>query len=133
MLGIFKWDSVFEYRSIVTWALVCFMYFARALTMRYNYEEIKPVELKKGMILSFACSARLAKENKCPFQSLSDESLGSRLSNEEAQIIRDYCVENSAFSSLVIVRKVPFALYLSLSTLLVIIGGSYFEFADIPL
>ncbi len=75
----------------------------------------------------------MTNEKGCPYRQLSDESLNARLSKDDMVVIKKYCESNKAISSLVIVRKVPFALYLSIAALLIIIGGSYFEFADIPI
>ena len=130
VLGIVNFHSLLDTRSVVTWLMVCFTYLMRTLTSRYNYEEIPFEKLQEGMILSMPCSLMLANEKKCAFNSVSDESLGSRLKLSDVEVIKTYCKERKAYSSLIIVRKVPFALYLSAAALLIILGGTYFEFAD---
>ena len=82
------------------------------------------------MILSLPTSFSLVNEHSIKFNRLSDESLASRLTQEEVDEICRFCKNNEKFKELFIVKKIPFALFLSLATMIVVIGGSYFEFEN---
>ncbi|SNU06185.1 hypothetical protein SAMN06297422_10673 [Lachnospiraceae bacterium] len=128
ILGAFSFEMFSDYRVYVTWGIIIFILMTRAMVQKYNYKEIKYTELKKGMILSTVSSISLANEKKLKFCRLSDESLDSRLAQEEVEDILIFCSQNEKYNNITIVKKIPFALFLSLATLIVIIGGNYFEF-----
>ena len=130
ILGIFNISMFIDSKVYITFFLIFFLITTRTLIREYNYKEIKYDDLKKGMILSMQSSICLVNEKQLNYSKISDESLGARLSQEEVDDICDFCSKNTVYSKLYIVRKIPFALFLSVAALIVIIGGNYFEFEN---
>ena len=83
-----------------------------------NYQTIPTEQVCRGMILSTATSIQFAASRVKGLPALSTEDLRSRLTEEEAESIKRW--EHSAMGQpqITIVRKVPFAIFISLGFLI---------------
>lgn len=97
-----------EHYILVGVLLICQM------TIRTNlYQEIEIAKLKKGMILSSISSAMMQGSRIRGLPGVSSEDLSSRLSESEVESIQRWS-QNKGVTSVSIVRKIPFAIFLSL-------------------
>lgn len=123
ILGIVSLDTVWNRQTLLTWLAVLLSGLMKNMSDNYNYEEIETGSLKKGMILSAASSLLLVNNRYSGFRKISDESLNSRLTEEDIKAILDFSKKKSAPQKVCIVRKVPFALFISLAAIVVLAGG----------
>ena len=126
IISIVVGESIFQRTTLFIWLAVILTNWLRIVADQYNYKAIRLDEVKKGMIMSSISSLMLMNSKNSPLEKVSDESLKSRLSQEEVDRIITYCNEDKERSKIeiTIVKKSPFALFLSLSTCFVIIYGS---------
>lgn len=103
--------------------LVILMLCIRAFASVYNYEAIPTQDVRAGMVLSRADSILMNNYHDEGLPGVSDETLRSRLTQEEAQSVRRWGRSKYGKPQIMIVRKVPFAAFLSLGMLLYITMG----------
>jgi Flp pilus assembly protein protease CpaA len=125
LLGILEPGTIFNRQMLLIWSAVLLSGILRNFADRCNYEEIEPEHLKKGMILSSASSFLLANDRYCKFKKLSDESLRSRLTEEDVLQIQEYGKRKNAPDRVCIVKRIPFALFLGLADLVILTGGTF--------
>ena len=99
---------------IIVIALLLF----RILADKYNYKTIKVSELKPGMILSMTTTLLFSKSKVSGLPAISSEDLKSRLNAEEVENISRWSKTKNGNDSVVIVRKIPFASFIGLGTLI---------------
>ena len=101
-----------------TYLVVVVFLILKLFVEQYNYEEIDIAQLKAGDILSTNDSLRVAALNDVPLD-ISDESLKSRLSEEKVtEIINSKYIMNR-INRVSIVKKIPFAIFISIGFLFV--------------
>ena len=94
------------------------------MTIKTNlYEEIPMADLKKGMILSMPFSAMLQNSRIKDLPGISAEDLRNRLTDQEAESVKRWGKIKKK-DSVVIVKKIPFAVFLSLGYFTYFIIGS---------
>ena len=81
------------------------------------YETIPTASVKKGMILSTASSLLMQNSRVKNLPPLSSENLGDRLTEEEAASVRRWATSSTGTDTVVIMKKVPFAVFLALGYL----------------
>ena len=96
------------YNYILIFILLLF----RSFMDLYNYQTIKVSELKKGNILSSKTSIFLQNVRMQNPPRISDETLKSRLTEEEVNTIVTWGRRQQEDYELVIVRKIPYAIFL---------------------
>lgn len=85
------------------------------MTIRTNlYENILTSRVKKGMILSTFSSMVMQSSRIEGLPGLSSEDLGSRLSESEAESVRRWGKSSKGQRTIVVVRKIPFAIFLTI-------------------
>ena len=100
------------------YVVVILLMLFRSFADKYNYKTIPVSELKPGMILSIESSLLFAKSRVKGLPAFSTEDLKSRLSAEEVNSINRWSKTTSGQETIVIVRKIPFALFLGVGTLI---------------
>lgn len=86
----------------------------------FNYREIPTSEVKPGMVLSMGASMMFANSRVKGLPDVSHEDMRSRLSEEEAEAIHRWEKSKYGRNTVMIVRKIPFAIFISVGT------GCYF-------
>lgn len=81
------------------------------------YKTVPTSEIKKGMILSFASSAAMQGSKVKGLPGISSEDLRDRLTMEQAESIKRWGNTRKGLKDLVIVRKIPFAIFITLGFL----------------
>lgn len=90
---------------------------------RFNYKTVSVEKLREGMVLDTPSSALFQKSSIEGLPSISTEDLRSKLSIEEISAIRQWSKTGNGKSELVIVKKLPFGLFLAIGTILFIAEG----------
>jgi preflagellin peptidase FlaK len=83
---------------------------------KYNYDTIPISELKAGMILSLKSSLLFTNSKIVGLPSISKEDMRSRLTNDEIESISKWSKYNKNIKTVTIIRKIPFAVFLSIGT-----------------
>lgn len=120
---IFDGNMLLNRNTLMLWLLVIITGIIRNFADQYNYEEMDINDLKEGMILSTASSVLIANDPQSTFTKISDESLDSRLTSDEVELIKSWSFKRKVITQISIVKKVPFALFLAISTILILTGG----------
>ena len=89
----------------------------RLFVGKYNYQVINTEDVKRGMILSQVSSIMMQNSKVKGMPSISDESLNSRLTEEEADSIIRWSKTKNGLRQITIVRKIPFAVFITSGTL----------------
>lgn len=95
----------------------------RAAAIQYNYQSIDTDLVKEGMILSRAQSLLMTKSRVKGLPGISDETLASRLTKEEAESIRRWKKTKNGQEKVTIVRKVPFAVFILMGVTAYMVAG----------
>lgn len=107
--------------SSINWSVyivVILLVLFRSFADKYNYKTIPVSELKPGMILSMGSVLLFAKSRVKGLPTFSTEDLRSRLSADEVESIYRWSKTPSGQEVIVIVRKIPFAFFIGIGTLL---------------
>lgn len=101
-----------------SWLIVLFVMLLRLISEKYNYQTIPTAEVKRGQILSAATVLSLSASRVHGLPTGSTEDLRSRLTEEEAESVRRW--EHSTYGKpyVIIVRKLPFAIFIAVGTVL---------------
>lgn len=89
----------------------------------YNYMTIDTSQVKKGMILSAASTMQFVRSNVKGLPKISTENLKSRLTEDEASAVRRWEKSKYGAPTVQIVRKIPFAIFISAGAVFYIILG----------
>lgn len=98
----------------------------RAVAGQYNYQVIETSQIKQGMILSRYDTILMAQSKVRGLPGISDETLASRLTDQEAESIKRWENSKQGRETLTIVRKIPFALFISTGVLTYLIIEVFF-------
>lgn len=93
----------------------------RIISEKYNYREIETDEVKKGMVLSYITVINFSKSKVKGLPTTTTEDIRSRISDEEAKSIRRWKDSKYGKETITIVRKMPFAIFISMGTILFVI------------
>lgn len=108
-------------RTWYVYVVVILLMLFRAISNRFNYEEIETGAVKKGMVLSQETSILLQRSRVKGLPGISDETLKSRLTEAEAEAIGRWKTSKYGREHVTIVRKIPFAIFI-FSGLLLYLG-----------
>lgn len=94
-----------------------------SLSDKYNYKVINTSDIRAGMILSFAAVIEMEASRIKGLPTETTEDMRSRLTEEEAENIRRWGSSRYGKRNVMIVKKIPFAIFISAGTACYIIGG----------
>lgn len=120
IVGLFSFQMSASYQE---WIIVFLLILLRVLAEQYNYKTISVSELKPGQILSAATTIRFSQSRIQGLPVKMTEDLRSRLTSDEVSSINRWAKSKSGSDYVVIVRKIPFAVFISAGTVLFIILG----------
>ena len=95
----------------------------RVFMSLYNYKVIKTNEAKEGMVISRIDTLLMHKSRVQGLPDISDESLKSKLTIEEAESVRRWEKSKYGKSQISIVRKIPFAAFISAGVFIYFLTG----------
>lgn len=107
--------------SLLCWALLLIP--LRLVLHRFCYQSIPTSSVKPGQILSASTVLDMQKSRVRGLPQLATEDLEARLSESETESIRRWEFSKYGQSTITIVRKVPFAIFIFLGTLFFLIVG----------
>jgi preflagellin peptidase FlaK len=82
----------------------------------YNYSEIKTADVRPNMILSASTTLQFRTSKVIGLPGVSSEDLRSRLTLSEAESIRRWETSKNGEATIVIVRKIPYVIFIALGT-----------------
>ena len=118
-IQIFTMNMMFHY------AIVLLAMLMRILISEYNYEEIDTCNIKNGMILSVSDTMLFVNSKIKGLPMLSTEDLRSRLTDEEANSVVKWGKSKIGKKTVKIVRKTPFAIFISLGVIIFVALGVF--------
>lgn len=106
----------------IIYYLVSFLYvILQILVGEFNYQEINTDDVREGMILSLGTSIMFMQSRVKDLPGVSFEDMRSRINADEAAAVRRWKKSKGGRDKIVIVRKVPFALFLSIGCVLYLV------------
>ncbi len=124
LVGIGVWNIVYNYRfgfqgiSIKSYILLLGVLVVRYFLSWYNYEEIPTSEIKKGMVLSYGTVAKFLPSKVKNLPHHTNEDMSSRLKEEQVDAIKRWEKSKYGEDTVIIVRKIPFAIFIVLGTVI---------------
>ena len=106
-----------------TYLVVAIFMILRVFLNFFNYETVAAKDVTKGMILSRMSSIVMQQSRVKGLPGISDETLNSRLTEEEAQSVRRWANSKYGKKNLTIVRKMPFAVFILSGVILYFVLG----------
>ena len=107
--------------NIRAYLIVLLLIVFRVFADKYNYKIIQVEELKTGMILSMGTIWSFAGSKVKGLPSFSTEDLKSRLTQDEVDSIGRWSKTKNGQATIAIVRKIPFALFIGIGTVLFVV------------
>ena len=107
------------------YALVVILMIVKSYIEQYNYEEINVNDLKKGQILSTGSSILINRYKAENLPGISTEDMRSRLTDAEVAVVKELAKKKKDLRIITIVRKIPFAIFVSIGTIVFFIVGLY--------
>lgn len=107
--------------SIFALAAVIGLFFVRLMIEKYNYQVIPTVAVRSGHILSAATVLSFAPSQVKGLPTNLSEDLNAKLTEAEAASVRRWEKSKYGYSTVVIVKKIPFAIFLGLGTMAMLI------------
>lgn len=101
--------------AILLWTAVLMC--LRMLVQDYNYRTIPTEEVREGQILAAGTVCRFARSRVRNLPTGMTEDLSSRLTAEEAASVRHWQHSRYGEDTVVIVRKIPFAIFIAVGTI----------------
>ena len=108
---------------IVNFGLVFIVILMKLFISEYNYEYINTSDVKAGMIISTETSMLFLNSRVKGLPDISNENISDRLSESECESIRRWEKSSYGSKTVKIVRKIPFAIFISLGIVTYIIVG----------
>lgn len=122
-LGLLHISTVLNQQILLTWIIVFFSNMIKNFVSNYNYKEVLIKDIEMGMILSTESSILFTNDKLSKFNRISDESLKSRLTEEDVENIKNLMSKRNYLKKVTIVKKVPFVLSIMLATCIALLGG----------
>lgn len=115
--------ALFSLNDIWIYLVIALLFVLRQLIARYNYKNIPISEVKPGMIPSAANVAMMAPSGIPGLPTGTTEDLRCKLTVENIAAIKKWYTKNKNFQTVTIVRKIPFAIFISMGYCLFIVLG----------
>lgn len=100
-----------------SWLVVLTLILCRWVAERFNYRTIPTAEVRAGQILSAATVIGFTTSRVKGLPAGMTEDLRSRITEDEAESVRRWATSAQGKENIVIVRKIPFAVFIGFGTL----------------
>lgn len=101
----------------IIYLIVLIVVVLRMVAEKYNYKTIPTLEVKRGMVLSYGTVVLFSPSKIKGLPSSTTEDIRSRISQDEAESILRWEKSKYGFEQITIVRKIPFAIFIFIGTL----------------
>lgn len=112
-------------KDLRVYVIILVLYLLRELISLYNYESIDYKALKPGMILSATSVAMMLPSNIQGLPSNFSEDLSARINADEIIAVNKWFAKHRTFTTVIIVTKIPFALFISIGYVFYMILGLF--------
>ena len=116
---------LFGGKVAISWRLypvVLLVLILRFFAEKYNYQTIATSEVKEGMVLSYSTIVYFIPSSIKGLPSKTTEDIRSRLNGIETDSIKRWEKSKYGQPTITIVRKIPFAIFISIGTIAFVIG-----------
>ena len=121
VFSVINGQTIFYASVLKSYVIMLLALVLKYLVSGYNYEEIATSSVQKGMVISLSTIALLLPSNVVGLPKTTNEDMSSRITEEEAAAIRRWERSKYGKPTIVIVRKIPFAIFIVLGTFLYIV------------
>ena len=97
---------------------IAIVFILRLVMDKYNYAEIRTSTVEPGMVLSYATVAGFGPSRVSGLPKHTTEDIRSKITEQEAKSIRRWEQSKYGKSEITIVRKLPFAIFITVGTVL---------------
>lgn len=104
--------------SLYSYGILLLALLLRYLLNGYNYKEIPTENAEKGMVLAYPTIVMFMPSRIKGLPETTSEDMRSRLTKEQAEAVRRWKDSKYGKSSILIVRKIPFAIFIVVGELL---------------
>lgn len=118
--SVMNHQTVISVEILRNYGIVVLALVLKDLVSGYNYEEIPTSSVAEGMVLSYSTIALFSASRVKGLPQATYEDMRSRLTEEEVSAIHRWEKSKYGKSSVVIVRKMPFAVFIIIGTVLFI-------------
>ena len=119
----FTSQALFSLNDIWIYLVIALLFVLRQLIARYNYKSIPISEVTVGMIPSAANVAMMAPSGIPGLPTGTTEDLRCKLTEESITAIKKWYAHHKNYKTMTIVRKIPFAIFISMGYCLFIVLG----------
>ena len=120
--GLIPWQDISLKIGPLNLIIIVFMV-GHMFIDKYNYHIIRTEDIKTGDILAASVMLQFSLSKACGLPNKFTEDLRSRLTESEAESIRQWGKAVYGCSEIMIVRKIPFAVFLAAGTIFFLISG----------
>jgi len=107
------------YIDLKIYVLVFVVFILRLFAEKYNYQTIPTSKVEKGMVMAYSTIVYFIPSTiKGLPKEKNTEDIRSRITEEEAESIRRWETSRYGQSDIVIVRKIPFAIFISIGAVI---------------
>ncbi len=125
IIKVVQHQIIINKAMLLNYVAVFFMLLLRLFIDEYNYKTIPTKDVKKGMILSASTILLFYNSRVKGLPHFTTEDLRSRLTQENVDSILRWEHSKYGSDSIQIVRKIPFAIFISLGTILFLLFGVF--------
>ena len=125
VIKLLQQQAIISKSMLLNYTIVFLMLLLRLFIDEYNYETIPTKEVKKGMILATSTVVLFLNSKVKGLPLSSTEDLRSRLTQEEVDSILRWEHSKYGSDSIQIVRKIPFAIFISSGTIMFLLFGVF--------
>ena len=115
--------SFLSIENLWIYPVIAILFVFRQLIARYNYKLLQVSEIRPGMILSAANVALMSSSKIANLPTGTSEDLKSKLTEENVAAIKTWYTTQKNYQVVTIVRKIPFAIFISFGYCLFVILG----------
>lgn len=120
-------DIISTFSNPWKWIILAIVICLRNFAGRDNYETISTENVKKGMILSVSTVVKLNSSRVVGLPKTTTEDMRSRITEDEAAAIKRWSCTKKGEPYINVVRKVPFAIFISLGLVLYLIFRMWYN------
>ena len=107
--------------DIKIYLYIAIVFILRLIMDKYNYAEISTSSVESGMVLSYATVAMFGPSRVSGLPKHTTEDIRSKITEQEAESIKRWEHSKYGRSEITIVRKLPFAVFITLGTILYVV------------
>ena len=113
-----RYINFIDIRALI---IACVVLILRLILEKYNYKKIKTEDVTQGMVMSYISILKFSKSKVVGLPKYTSEDIQSRITKDEAESIKRWKNSKYGEETVTIVRKMPFAVFISIGACIYII------------